>query len=292
MLLHLMGVKRLGRSNLRKIFSLKPFHSEDWLKKLTSRIKFEGFLRQLHFEDSGDPFGKKFPHSVNYRPNKVPKVGLLQEHFRRRTVLFILFIPEPDLSYDEATAKYGGRKTFLRYLQSSYKPYDGIRIYCLNGSKTGYCKNFRTDLRDGTTIETMAKGVLSVIAGKGFTCWADNAFVSVAMCKWCKEQKINFAGTTRTTYGFPKSLIDEDLAQGEWRWAMTESGILAAFWSDVGNVKLMYNFHGPRSGHVLRRVSGQADRVPRCAPTVGVEYNDGMGGTDLFDFMRGLYTTL
>ena len=94
------------------------------------------------------------------------------------------------------------------------------------------------------------------------------------------------------TYGFPSSLINEDLEQGQWTWAMTDPGILAAFWSDVGQVKLMSNFHGPKSGFVLRRVSGQTDRVMRPAPTVGVEYNDGMGGTDLFDFMRDTYTTL
>ena len=127
---------------------------------------------------------------------------------------------------------------------------------------------------------------------KGYTVWADNAFVSVAMCKWTKEVGINFAGTTRTTYGFPVELVEEDLPQGEWKWAMTEPGILAAFWSDVGNVKLMSNFHAPESSFVLRRVSGQADRVVRGAPVVGVGYNKGMGGTDLFDWMRGLYTTL
>ena len=54
----------------------------------------------------------------------------------------------------------------------------------------------------------------------------------------------------------------------------------------------MSNHHGPTSGHVLRRVSGQADRVLRCAPEVGVDYNGGMGGTDLFDFLRGMWTTL
>ena len=43
---------------------------------------------------------------------------------------------------------------------------------------------------------------------------------------------------------------------------------------------------------VFRRVKGQADRVQRSAPRVGKEYNDGMGGTDLFDFMRGQYTSL
>ena len=80
----------------------------------------------------------------------------------------------------------------------------------------------------------MTKSAFQPFAGNGHIVWADNAFVSVSMLKWCKEQKINFAGTTRTTYGFPKALIDPDLPQGQWKWLMTEPGILAAFWSDVG----------------------------------------------------------
>lgn len=182
--------------------------------------------------------------------------------------------------------------TKLKHLQSSYKPYDGIRVYCLNTSDTGYVMNFKVDLRDGTSIETMARDVLSPFTGRGYTVWADNAFVSVAICDWCRDNKINFAGTTRVTYGFPTCLIEEGLPQGQWKWAMSESGTLAAYWSDVGYVKLMSNWHNPVVDFVLRRVKGQADRVPRGAPSVGKDYNNGMGGTDLFDFMRGQYTTL
>ena len=58
---------------------------------------------------------------------------------------------------------------------------------------------------------------------------------------------------------------------------MTEPGLLAAFWLDVGLCKLMSNFHLPEEGYVLRRMSGQADKERRTAPTAFVEYNDKMG---------------
>ena len=81
------------------------------------------------------------------------------------------------------------------------------------------------------------------------------------MLRQTKERGFNFAGTTRTTYGFPQTLVNEDLNLGEWRWLMSdEEGFLAAFWADVGFVKLMSNFHTPESGQVLRRVTGQADK--------------------------------
>ena len=108
----------------------------------------------------------------------------------------------------------------------------------------------------------------------------------VSMLRQTKEDGFNFDGTTRTTYGFPKTLVDEDLSPGEWRWLMSQEGFLAAFWADVGFVKLMSNFHTPECGQVLRRVTGKADKEERGAPTVGVDYNHFMGGTDLKDFVR------
>jgi hypothetical protein len=194
------------------------------------------------------------------------------------------------LSFDEATAKYGGRMTHLKHVQTRYKPYDGIRLYSLNASSSGYTQNFRVDLRDGTSVATMLKGCLTPFEKLGYNVWGDNAFVSVAMLRYCREAGINFAGTSRTTYGFPEALIDEDLSMGKWKWLMAPPGILAAYWSDVGFVKLMSNWHTPETGMVLRRVSGQADREERNAPEVGAQYNDKMGGTDLKDMMRGIYT--
>ena len=111
------------------------------------------------------------------------------------------------------------------------------------------------------------------------------------MLRQCKLWDINFAGTTRTTFGFPKSLIDVELDAGQWKWNMTSDGLLASFWADVGFVKMMSNFHSPKAGFVRRRQSGVADRVERDAPVLGVEYNDKMGGVDLMDFIRGKYTT-
>ena len=73
-ILYMMGLKRLGRNNLRHMFSQDKLLQEVWIKNLCTRDSLEAFLRQLHFENSADPWGRKFPHSTNYRPNGVPKV--------------------------------------------------------------------------------------------------------------------------------------------------------------------------------------------------------------------------
>ena len=49
----------------------------------------------------------------------------------------------------------------------------------------------------------MMASVMKPFEGQGYNVWADNAFVSVATCIDCKAKKINFVGTTRTTFGRP-----------------------------------------------------------------------------------------
>ena len=98
----------------------------------------------------------------------------------------------------------------------------------------------------------------------GIEVYADNAFVSVGMLRWCKERGINLCGTTRRSYGFPPELTFEDMevicllfvacfllpicihthihAQqvGDSDWVMSQDGLLATAWLDVGETKGMY----------------------------------------------------
>ena len=81
-IMYLMGFKKLGNRDLRGLFSTNPMDRDPLLAELTTRIKLERFLRQVHFEDSMDPRGKKFPHTR--LTIVVSKVGLLLEKFLLR----------------------------------------------------------------------------------------------------------------------------------------------------------------------------------------------------------------
>ena len=89
----------------------------------------------------------------------------------------MVFRPDRDLLFDEATEKYGGRMTRLKHVQTRYKPYDGIwdkLAYSLNSSTSGYNQNLRVDLRDGTAIGTMFEFCLAPFEGCGYNVWGDN----------------------------------------------------------------------------------------------------------------------
>lgn len=278
-----LGVTKNRDCNLEHMFSDDSLHQVPWIRKLTTYSQMRLFLSALHFEACGD--GKPDRGDTN-----VPKVGKLLELFRRNCESFF---PEANLDIDEATAKYGGRMTRLKHLQSKYKPYDGIRIYCVNGSRTSYLYTFRVDLRDGTSVHDMTKSLFEKLKEMGISLWADNAFVTVDLLKWCAANGIKFAGTTRTTWGFPAVLIDETLEQGDWKWMMDDDGNFAVYVADVGFVKMMSNHHSPTATGLLER--READRAEKKKIEEMIEllmdYNINMGGTDMFDFERGVFST-
>ena len=95
---------------------------------------FRSCLWQLHLEDSDNPFGRG-DGAFNYRPDGGPsKVAQWMYLVRQRCMSYL---PYNNMSFDEGTARYTGRMTSYKHRQSRYKPYDGIRIYMLNESKTG-----------------------------------------------------------------------------------------------------------------------------------------------------------
>ena len=228
-----LGHKHLSQSDLRKMFGNDRVLSEDWLKDVTSYNEVVHFLRTLHFEDSMDPTDER--GGTNYRPNCVPKVGLLLEMFRQQSITFTP--PGPaDYSHDETTSYYGDHRCGFMHKQPQ-KPHPGIRIYSVNHSQSFYLKNFQVDLRDKKTIEQMFREVVGpALRDSGVKLFADNAFVSTVQYRWCTENGINFSVTTRTSYGFPKSLIkgpDAPTRKGEWSFAMSKDGLIASSW--IGN---------------------------------------------------------
>ena len=44
MIMHLLGLKKLGRCNLHNMFGTNPVYTEPMLKQLTTRLKMETFM--------------------------------------------------------------------------------------------------------------------------------------------------------------------------------------------------------------------------------------------------------
>ena len=73
-------------------------------------------------------------------------------------------------------------------------------------NNAGYVANYRVDIRDSTEIAAIMNQVLDEFNVTGIRLYCDNLFVSVNMLRWCRENGINLAGTTRRNFGFPAVL--------------------------------------------------------------------------------------
>ena len=60
----------------------------------------------------------------------------------------------------------------------------------------------------------MIRYVIDQFNVPGIMVYADNAFVSVEMCRWCRMNGVNLCGTTRRGRGFPDDLTYSNLAVG------------------------------------------------------------------------------
>lgn len=260
-----------------------------WIKDVMSLSKFQRIKTCISTEDlwSNRTTSGNIPSNLH-----VPKIGALLEKFRHRCKS--VYQPGQNLAYDEQVAKTDSRYTPLRQILR-HKKYNGIQVWSLCESGTGYLVNFVVRIPRSTWgIDDAMHALLTEVQGKWHNVYCDNLFTSLSMLRWSKERQINLAGTARTNRGFPKQLSRRSsvqLGRGEWDWVMTRDGICAVAWRDSQVAQFMSNWHDPREESCgLRRESGYSGRRLISAPKLASDYNAYMGGVDQLDSLRGSCT--
>ena len=152
--------------------SLKDYWSTSWpfctphFSKLLSRDRFFLFLKFLYLADNtkqaarGEPgYDKLF----KLRPFMDPLIQSFQQ----------MFIPQQQLSIDEAMISFEGRLSFLQYLPKKPKKW-GMKAWALADSKMGYVWNWKlhTGKEDEAGSEPLGErvvtGLLTGLEHKGY----------------------------------------------------------------------------------------------------------------------------
>ena len=152
--------------------SLKDYWSTSWpfctphFSKLLSRDRFFLFLKFLYLADNtkqaarGEPgYDKLF----KLRPFMDPLIQSFQQ----------MFIPQQQLSIDEAMISFEGRLSFLQYLPKKPKKW-GVKAWALADSKMGYVWNWKlhTGKEDEAGSEPLGErvvtGLLTGLEHKGY----------------------------------------------------------------------------------------------------------------------------
>ena len=271
---------------VEQAFSDRPVYGVPWLRRVMTHAEYQR-LKSCLSCDIGNPGLEHVGRVVSNL--HVEKMGKLLEKFRDRCTR--VYRPGRELAYDEQVAKTDSRMTRFRQLLK-HKKYNGIQLYSVCESKTGYLVTFATRDPSGTLgIHGVMNHLLEDVAGSWHCVYADNLFISLDTLRRARAMHIHLSGTARTTFGFPRRLKDvegKNLGRGEYVWKMTSDGILAVAWKDSILAQFMSNWHDPTArGTVFRRQRGCAQKQAIAAPRIAADYNEFMGAVDQHDALRG-----
>jgi hypothetical protein len=204
--------------------------------------------------------------------------------------------------------KFKGRCIFRQYIQN--KPVRwGIKIYCVNDSKTAYLWNFEFYLgkseeseTGGSVLEETVLRLLEPLRDKNHIVHMDNFYTSVPLFQKLAQRGIRATGTVRSNRRYiDKNCIipaaeQTKLVAGHVVYSSSGDMVLTN-WYDKRCVLTLSNAYGPdgdlfvehwypaKAGDVNVSADGKVlKQVP--IPLVVANYRKFMGGVDTFDQYR------
>ena len=252
-----------------------------------SRNRFEAIRAHLHVVNNNaiDDDARQ--------ADKLWKVRPLLDMVEERSQT--LYTPRRELALDEMMVGFKGRLQFV--FKKQKKPTgNGIKIYAICESTTGYTLVSRVDLRDKTKVSEYVLDLVGRLETQNNLVVMDNYFTSAAVFEAILNMGHHALGTVRKDR-VPKGWgVDEKAAQGTWVWLTSElaSGDRLALmsWFDSGPCRIMSTAHDPEEQVIVkRRVKGRAERASIPAPKAAEDYNRFMGGVDLADQLRASLST-
>ena len=144
---------------------------------------------------------------------------------------------------------FEGRVEFVH--QQQRKPTgNGIKIYAICESLTGYTYAFEIDQRNGKTIEQFVLDITGKLKPCYHKLFMDNLFTSVALLKQLLERSLYACGTVRQNCGLPNALTAKQSGitqPGTRKWMMAPPQLLADAWQDTGHTNMLPSMHHPNS---------------------------------------------
>ena len=274
--------------------AVKDYWSTSWpfntphFSKLLSRDRFLLLLKFLHLADNTKQVARGQPgydKLFKLRPFMDPVIRSFKE----------MFIPQQQLSIDEAMISYKGRLSFLQYLPKKPKKW-GMKAWALADSKLGYIYNWklycgkeeeqgREPLGERVVVE-----MLSGLENKGYHVYFDNFYTSPTLCKRLLTLGFGSCGTVRVDRrGIPVTFKKATPNKGDIT-TYQDGNILGLKWKDKRYVSVLSTIHDSSMVSKQRRtrqVAGGVEVVQK--PAVIEDYNMYMGGVDKSDQLVTYY---
>ena len=210
-----------------------------------------------------------------------------------------LYDPNQENSVDEAMVGFKGRSTLKQYMPM--KPTKrGFKVWCRCDPKTGYTCSFQvhTGKVDGS-IQTdlgcrVVFAISELILDRGYHLYFDNFFSSPLLAQKLLDRKTYSISTARTNRKhFPTNLTRD--AQRMSRGDCVSSQVLdgkveCLVWKDKKPIAFINTISDPESFTTVARKQSNGNRIDVTCPLSVKLYNANMGGIDLADQKRKLYS--
>lgn len=283
-----MGIKRLP--------NLEDYWSQDFLLGCPELVsswpyrQFRALLSYLHFNDNNTFIPRGQPGHDRLHKLR-PLLDMVAERCKS------VYKPERELSLDEAMVGFKGRSSLKQYLP--LKPTKrGYKIWCVCESKSGYLLNFdvytgKSDNSSTTRLgATVVKHLSTSYHNMGHVLFVDNYFSDVQLAKDLLSCDTYVCATTRIDRkGFPNEIKKVKLdRRGDYRSVIVDHKVQAVVWKDKKNVHFLNTFYDFDEETEVKRKLHDGSTTNVCCPTCVKGYNKYMGGVDLCDQKRKLFS--
>lgn len=270
-----------------KVYNYHPLAS-----KIT-RTRFLDIHRFLHFVDNS-----LLPSYGDPTYSKIQKVKPILTFVSNQ--LFNLFVPNKDLSVDEAMVKYKGRSSLKQYMPK--KPTKrGFKIWMIADADTGYVLKFNVyegKMRNMTEKGLGANVVMQLTENlhhRYHHIYFDNFFTGVDLMLNLLRQGTYSCGTMRSDRkGFPHSLkptVKSGFKNRGDHKVVTCGNLSITVWQDSKPLCCCSTNSDLTVTSVNRKQKDGSIETFRCPNPIAL-YNSKMGGVDRNDQLRGYYNKI
>lgn len=277
--------------------SLRLYWSSDQnfhLPRISDTMTLKRFLKILRYIHLSD--NEKMPQRGNDNFDKLykvrPMINLLSNSFLGS------YNPGRNLAVDESMIAFKGRSQLKQYMPQ--KPIKrGFKVWALACSETGYLLNFsvyegkKESQEEGLLGEKTVLELTRPFEGKNYCVYFDNFFTSFPLLLKLLDRNIFGCGTVRTNRkNFPTELLvaDKQLKAAESDSVGT-TFLTVSKWKDRGkkSVVVATTIHSVSDMSTVKRMTKEGVRVTVNCPKSIDDYNQHMGGVDLFDQLHSCY---
>ena len=289
-----MGIVKLP--HMKHYWSTAPLFQGTWARAMIPRyLRFRALLTFLHIED----------YAKEDQSDKLRKVRRFYDQFCKQCQK--LYQPRQNIAIDERMVKSKARFSFKQYIKNKPVKF-GFKVFALCDSSSSYLVNFKiytgrenpqqseTGLASSVVLELM-----SPFSGQGYHLFTDNFYTSPSLYIDLRDNHKTYAvGTCQVNRkGFSSKLKDgkqfqKKAKRNDMRYVRKEN-LLQQQWMDKRCVTMVSSIHSATdfvNENRTVKINHQLQDIVIKKPKAVHEYNQAMGGVDLFDQRVASYRIL